>query len=84
VNDLHDLELLIQSRTALVVIETSEGTIEATAKFNNSLADDVVCSQYGWWRGGKGSYNNLISDRDFDPISASNTLRDVRCTIARG
>jgi anaerobic selenocysteine-containing dehydrogenase len=67
-----------------VVIETSEGTIEATAKFNNSLADDVVCSQYGWWRGGKGSYNNLISDRDFDPISASNTLRDVRCTIARG
>ncbi len=69
-----------------VKIETSEGGIQARAKFNKSLATDVVCSQYGWWidsqGGAKGNYNNIISDRDFDPISSSNTLRNFRCKIA--
>ncbi len=66
-----------------VVIETSEGSIRARAKFNKSLASDVVCSQYGWWQNSTGSYNNIISDRAFDPISSSNTLRDFRCNITK-
>ncbi|NOR51541.1 MAG: molybdopterin-dependent oxidoreductase, partial [Gammaproteobacteria bacterium] len=70
-----------------VRIETSEGTIQARAKFNKSLAADVVCSQYGWWSDLQGdfhlNYNNIISDTDYDPISSSNTLRNFRCNIAR-
>jgi len=66
-----------------VVIETSEGLIQARAKFNKSLAEDVVCSQYGWWQDSYRNYNNMISDSDFDPISSSNRLRDFRCKIAK-
>jgi len=74
-----------------VVIETSEGTIQARARFNKSLAIDVICSQYGWWpntqkdpqRASHGNYNNIISDSDFDPISSSNTLRNFRCNIKK-
>jgi len=69
-----------------VVIETSEGTIQARARFNKSLAIDVICSQYGWWldsRGANSNYNNIISDSDFDPISSSNTLRNFRCHIKK-
>ena len=63
-----------------VLIETSEGSIQARAKFNKSLALDVVCSQYGWWQG---NYNNIINYSDFDPISSSNRLRDSRCNIMK-
>ncbi len=66
-----------------VVIETSEGSIQVRARLNNSLADDVVCSQYGWWRNSHDNYNNMIGDNDFDPISSSNRLRDVRCNIVK-
>jgi anaerobic selenocysteine-containing dehydrogenase len=66
-----------------VVIETSEGTIQARAKFNKSLADDVICCQYGWLQNSHGNYNNIISDSDFDPISSSNTLRNFRCNITK-
>jgi len=70
-----------------VEIETSEGTIRARARFNKSLAIDVVCSQYGWWKNSKEdaqiNYNNIISDSDFDPISSSNTLRNFRCHIKK-
>jgi len=64
-----------------VVIETSEGSIQARAKFNKSLAVDVVCSQYGWWQALYGNYNSMISDSDFDPISSSNRLRHFWCNI---
>lgn len=69
-----------------VLITTHEGAIQARAKFNKSLADDVICSQYGWWDNAQGirlNYNNIISDSDFDPISSSNTLRNFRCTISK-
>ena len=66
-----------------VVIETSEGSIQARAKFIKSLAEDVVCSQYGWWQDSHGNYNNIICDSDFDPISSSNTLRNFRCNITK-
>ncbi|MCF6281059.1 MAG: molybdopterin-dependent oxidoreductase [Candidatus Polarisedimenticolaceae bacterium] len=64
-------------------IESSEGVIRAKAKFNKSLATDVICSQYGWWQAAFGNYNNLISDSDFDPISSSNRLRHMRCKITK-
>ena len=66
-----------------VVIETCEGSIQARARLNKSLAEDVVCSQYGWCDDSRGNYNNMISDTDFDPISSSNTLRNFRCNIAK-
>ena len=66
-----------------VVIETSEGSIQARAKLIESLAEDVVCSQYGWWHDSQGNYNNMISDIDFDAISSSNTLRNFRCNITK-
>ncbi len=66
-----------------VVIETSEGSIKARARFNKSLAMDVICSQYGWWLENHRSYNNIISDTIFDPISSSNALRDFRCNITK-
>jgi anaerobic selenocysteine-containing dehydrogenase len=68
-----------------VTITTSEGSMEARAKFNPGIAVNVVCSQYGWWsnlhREANWNYNNIISDSDFDPISSSNTLRNFRCNI---
>jgi anaerobic selenocysteine-containing dehydrogenase len=66
-----------------IAIETCEGAIQARAKFNNSLAHDVICSQYGWWQEKHGNYNNIISDTVFDPISSSNTLRNFRCNITK-
>ncbi len=66
-----------------VVIETSEGSIQARAKLVQSLAEDVVCSQYGWWQDPHGNYNNMISDIDFDPLSSSNRLRDFPCNVAK-
>lgn len=69
--------------TDWVVIKTSEGSIQARAKLNKSLAEDVVCSQYGWWQDSYGNYNNMINDSDFDPISSSNTLRNFRCSITK-
>ena len=74
-----------------VVIETREGAIQARARFNKSLAGDVICSQYGWWPSldkdlqgdAQLNYNNIICDDDFDPISSSNTLRNFRCNISK-
>lgn len=66
-----------------VEIRTREGAIRALAKRNKSLKEDVACSQYGWEQESGGNYNALISDRIFDSISGSNTLREVRCRIEK-
>ncbi|QKQ26551.1 molybdopterin-containing oxidoreductase family protein [Candidatus Reidiella endopervernicosa] len=80
-----------------VVVTTDEGVMNAEARFNSSLAPDVLCSQYGWWQAcnqlgikgyaiegrENGNYNNLISDKRIDPISSSNTLRHSYCKIKR-
>ncbi len=66
-----------------VEIRTSEGSIRARAKLAHHLAEDVICSQYGWWQESYGNYNNMVSDSDFDPISGSNTLRNLRCNITK-
>ncbi len=61
-----------------IIIETKQGKIKAKAKLNKSLAEDVICSQYGWWHE---NYNNLIDEHIFDPISSSNVLKDYACRI---
>lgn len=70
-----------------VVISTGRGSIRARAKFNRSLAADVVCAQYGWWRPDDGEagrhYNGLIDAAAIDPLSGSNSLRQSRCRIQR-
>jgi anaerobic selenocysteine-containing dehydrogenase len=66
-----------------IAIETREGSIQARARLIPTLAEDVVCSQYGWWKDAGGSYNDLISETDFDPISSSNSLRSARCNVVR-
>jgi anaerobic selenocysteine-containing dehydrogenase len=70
-----------------VLIKTSQGTIQARARYNSGLQADVVCSQYGWWsRDPEGSghhYNGLVDSGSIDPIGGSNSLRFVRCCINR-
>jgi len=69
------------------VITTPQGSIYARARFNDSLDQDVVCAQYGWWQAGNGPagrhYNGLIDAEMIDPISGSNSLRKTCCRIHR-
>ena len=81
-----------------VLIETPRATMRARARFNPSLAADVVCAQFGWWQpceplalGGypaegaaSANYNNLIDPDTADPISGTVALRSYICQVRRG
>jgi anaerobic selenocysteine-containing dehydrogenase len=80
-----------------VEICTPAGAARARAKFNPSLAPDVVCAQFGWWQacveaGAPGyptdgpasaNYNGLIDGAASDPISGSLPLRSSLCEVRR-
>ncbi|QCL74818.1 2Fe-2S iron-sulfur cluster binding domain-containing protein [Agrobacterium tumefaciens] len=82
-----------------ISIRTRLGEISARAKFDDMLARDVVASDYGWWQpapdlglGGSiptktlpvyGNFNQLISERDRDPVSGALALRSFACQIDR-
>ncbi|MES2259631.1 MAG: molybdopterin-dependent oxidoreductase [Pseudomonadota bacterium] len=80
-----------------VQIVTSTGTARFKARLNESMAQDVIVAEYGWWQecndlGLEGypilgtetsNYNNLISANVLDPISGSSPLRSARCDIRR-
>jgi anaerobic selenocysteine-containing dehydrogenase len=79
-----------------VRIETPNGSVRARAKFNDTLAADVVCGQHGWWQacaeigapgydpfGPSGANLNLIIRHEpSDPISGSVPLREYICNIS--
>ncbi len=78
-----------------ISIRTRLGEISARAKLDESLSPDVVASDYGWWQkapdlglgdnnsASYGNFNQLISERDRDPISGGLALRSFACQIHR-
>jgi anaerobic selenocysteine-containing dehydrogenase len=78
-----------------VRIETPKGSVRARARFNDTLAPEVVCAQHGWWQacaeigapgydpfGPDGANLNLIIGNDaIDPISGSVPHRAYLCQI---
>jgi anaerobic selenocysteine-containing dehydrogenase len=78
-----------------VRIETPDGSVKARAKFDRTLAPDVVCAQHGWWQaceeieapaldpfGPEGAnLNLLIRHEPSDPISGSVPHRAWICDV---
>lgn len=78
-----------------VRIETPEGSVRARARFNETLAPNVVCGQHGWWQdcteigapgydplGSSGAnYNLIIGNAAIDPVSGSVPHRAYVCQI---
>ena len=79
-----------------MIVESSVGRIRMRAKFNSSLHPRVVCAPYGWWQECRelelpgydpfgtdsASGNNLVPDRDTDPVSGTAPLRSSMCRVA--
>jgi anaerobic selenocysteine-containing dehydrogenase len=80
-----------------VRIETPEGSVRARARFNDSLAPQVVCGQHGWWQACSeigapaydpfsaegANFNLIIGNQDIDPVSGSVPHRAYICQIHR-
>ncbi|MDH3442997.1 MAG: molybdopterin-dependent oxidoreductase, partial [Deltaproteobacteria bacterium] len=80
-----------------IVLETATAKVKLKAKFNRALHPSVVATVYGWWQScerlnlngydpfcAKGANTNLlISNRHFDPISASVAHRNQRCRVTK-
>ncbi len=67
-----------------VEITTATGQMRARARFEQNLAPEVVCAQYGWWQftDGSGDANRLIDGEYFDPVAGSNSLRYFPCEVS--
>lgn len=79
-----------------VRIETPQGSVRARLRLNDTLAENVVCGQHGWWQacpeigapgydpfGATGANFNLIIGADaIDPISGSVPHRAYLCQIS--
>lgn len=79
-----------------VKIETPHGSVKARAKFNETLAPDVVCGQHGWWQAcpsieapgfdpfseAGANLNLIISHRFTDPVSGAVPHRSYVCDLA--
>ncbi len=80
-----------------VEISTPKGAARARARFDKSLAPNVVCGQHGWWEacpeiGAPGyppvgaetaNFNSVIGHDAVDPISGAVPLRAYVCQISR-
>jgi len=80
-----------------VIIETPKAAMRARARFNASLAPDVVCAQFGWWQAcdrlglpgypvegpASANYNGTIGTETADPISGTIPLRSYLCQVRR-
>jgi len=80
-----------------VRIETPLGSVRARARFNDTLAPNVVCGQHGWWQacaeiGAPGydpfssegaNLNLIIGDDAIDPVSGSVPHRSYLCEIRK-
>jgi anaerobic selenocysteine-containing dehydrogenase len=80
-----------------VIIETPRAAMRARARFNASLAPDVVCAQFGWWQAcdrlglpgyavegpASANYNGAIGTETADPISGTIPLRSYLCQVRR-
>jgi anaerobic selenocysteine-containing dehydrogenase len=80
-----------------VRIETPDGSVRARARLNDTLKQNVVCGQHGWWQacpdiGAPGydpfspegaNFNLIIGNEAIDPISGSVPHRAYICQISR-
>jgi anaerobic selenocysteine-containing dehydrogenase len=80
-----------------VRIETPKGSVRARARMNESLEENVVCGQHGWWQAcpeldapaydpfsSEGANYNLIIGNDaIDPVSGSVPHRAYLCEVRR-
>lgn len=75
-----------------ISIYTRLGVMRARAKWNDTLAGDVVASDYGWWQSAPDlglisspdfNFNALIAERDRDPVSGGLALRSFTCNIQK-
>jgi anaerobic selenocysteine-containing dehydrogenase len=78
-----------------VRIETPRGSVRARARLNETLAENVVCGQHGWWQscpelgapgydpfGPEGAnFNLLIGSDATDPVSGSVPHRAYLCQV---
>jgi ferredoxin-NADP reductase len=81
----------------VVRITTRVGAMLACAQISETLADDVVVSDYGWWERAPalglpahthdlpvdegGNFNALIDEEQRDPISGALPLRSFACDV---
>tara|TARA_R110000751_G_scaffold13424_8_gene45097 strand:- start:175 stop:2583 length:2409 start_codon:yes stop_codon:yes gene_type:complete len=80
-----------------VRILTPHGASQARARFDRSLACDVVCGQHGWWEPceelgapgypvtgpGNANFNAMIGHDLVDPVGGSVPLRAYACDLER-
>ncbi len=80
-----------------VHVETPSGRARARARFDETLAPDVVCGQHGWWQGcaeidapgypatgpQTANFNLLIGHDAVDPVSGSVPMRAYVCQVER-
>lgn len=78
-----------------VRIRTPHGASRARARFDRSLAPDVVCGQHGWWEAcaeidapgypatgpGNANFNGMIGHDAVDPVGGSVPLRAYACDV---
>jgi len=78
-----------------VQIETTNGSVRARAKLNDTLSPEVICGQHGWWQACEqldapgydpfssqgANYNLLIGREDIDPVSGSVPHRAYLCQV---
>ena len=98
------LEINMKSAEALgihdgdqVILKTIKGEVRFRAKLTQKLAEDVVCTQHGWWQAcpelglpghdvysSKGANVNLLYTSEFvDPISGSVHMRGFPCSVRK-
>ncbi|MFD2236615.1 molybdopterin-dependent oxidoreductase [Aureimonas populi] len=80
-----------------ILLKSRVGEVRMKAELDETLAEDVVASDYGWWQGAPdlglpgyrpqgplgSSFNALISERERDPLSGSLPLRSFTCDVER-
>jgi anaerobic selenocysteine-containing dehydrogenase/ferredoxin-NADP reductase len=82
-----------------MLVRSRQGMIRMRAAFNETLAEDVVASDYGWWQAAPdlglagylpnearsvgSSFNALISEHARDPLSGALALRSCACDVER-
>jgi anaerobic selenocysteine-containing dehydrogenase len=78
-----------------VAIETPEGSVRASARFNDNLDPRVVVGEHGWWQAcpelsapgyepfatAGANFNLLIGTKAVDPVSGTASHRSYLCEI---
>lgn len=81
-----------------IKVTTKRGHFQIKAQLDATIARDTLASDYGWWEPandlglgavgtsplpGATSYNEVIPDRERDPVSGGLPLRSTRCRVEK-